>query len=174
MDGYPAIAPLLNAVEVNADVWHDDRMPADRYGALQKRSGAALVIDRLTRNDWSKVALRVMLDAAQDAGVVFDPILPKDDYLSLRAELNNLCEKAIIMGRAVRNGQSIQGFTTSEILMLAGKYIHCSANWNSVLKDSEGRFSGAVRPAKLMTFTNRPDERWQRTVYDMDGNRIWK
>lgn len=174
MDGYPAIAPLLNAVEVNADVWHDDRMPADRYGALQKRSGAALVIDRLTRNDWSKVALRVMLDAAQDAGVVFDPILPKDDYLSLRAELNNLCEKAIIMGRAVRNGQSIQGFTTSEILMLAEKYIHCSANWNSVLRDNEGRVSGAVRPAKLMTFTNRPDERWQRTVYDMDGNRIWK
>ena len=25
MDGYPAIAPLLNAVEVNVDTWHDDR-----------------------------------------------------------------------------------------------------------------------------------------------------
>lgn len=44
MDGYPAIALLLNAVEVSVDTWHDDRMPADRYGTLQKRSGAALVI----------------------------------------------------------------------------------------------------------------------------------
>ncbi|WP_293772302.1 DUF2235 domain-containing protein [uncultured Pantoea sp.] len=174
MDGYPVIAPLLNAVEVNVDTWHDDRMPADRYGAPQKRSGAALVIDRPTRNDWSKVVLRVMLDAAQDAGVVFAPILPKDDNLSLRPELNCLCEKAIVMGRAIRRGQSATGFTTPEILMLAEKYIHCSANWNSVVRDSQRIISGAVKPAKLVTFTNRPDERWQRTVYDMDGNRIWK
>ncbi|MEG1212322.1 MAG: DUF2235 domain-containing protein [Leclercia sp.] len=174
MDGYPAIEPVLNAVEVNVDTWHDDRMPADRYGALQKRSGAALVIDRPTRNDWSKVVLRVMLDAAQDAGVVFAPILPKDDNLSFRTELNSLCEKAIVMGRAVRNGQSATGFTTPEILIVAEKYIHCSANWNSVVRDDQGIINGAVRPAKLVTFTNRPDERWQRTVYDMDGNKIWK
>jgi hypothetical protein len=174
MDGYPAVAPLLNAVEVNVDTWHDVRMPADRYGTLQKRSGAALVIDRPTRNDWSKVVLRVMLDAAQDAGVKFNSILPKDDNLSLRAELNSLCEKAIVMARAVRNGQPASGFTTPEILMLAEKYIHCSANWNSVVRDGQGIISGAVRPAKLVTFTNRPDERWQRTVYDMDGNKIWK
>lgn len=174
MDGYPAIAPLLNAVEVNVDTWHDDRMPADRYGTLQKRSGAALVIDRPTRNDWSKVVLRVMLDAAQDAGVVFNPILPKDDNLSLQPELNSLCEKAIVMGRAIRSGLSAPGFTTPEILMLAEKYIHCSANWNSVVRNGEGIISGAVKPAKLVTFTNRPDERWQRTVYDMDGNKIWK
>ncbi|MBW1253946.1 phospholipase effector Tle1 domain-containing protein [Pantoea allii] len=174
MDGYPAIAPLLNAVEVNVDTWHDDRLPADRYGSLQKRSGAALVIDRPTRNDWSKVVLRVMLDAAQDAGVEFSPILPKDDNLSLRPELNSLCEKAIVMGRAIRSGKSAPGFTTPEILMLAEKYIHCSANWNSVVRDGRGSISGAVRPAKLVTFTNRPDERWQRTVYNMDGNKIWK
>ena len=174
MEGYPAIAPLLNAVEVNIDTWHDDRMPADRYGALQKRSAAALVIDRPTRNDWSKVALRVMLDAAQDAGVIFDPILPKDNNLSLPPELNSLCEKAIVMGRAARSGRPAIGFTTPEILMLAEKYIHCSANWNSVLRDEQKRISGAVRPAKLVMFTNRPDDRWQRTVYDMDGNKIWK
>jgi len=174
MEGYPAIAPLLNAVEVNIDTWHDDRMPADRYGALQKRSAAALVIDRPTRNDWSKVALRVMLDAAQDAGVIFDPILPKDNNLSLPPELNSLSEKAIVMGRAARSGRPAIGFTTPEILMLAEKYIHCSANWNSVVRDEQKRISGAVRPAKLVMFTNRPDERWQRTVYDMDGNKIWK
>ncbi|MFK8257473.1 PAAR domain-containing protein [Erwinia sp. AnSW2-5] len=174
MDGFPTIAPLLNAVEVKVDTWHDDRMPADRYGALQKRSAAALVIERLTYNDWSKVVLRVMLDAAQDAGAVFDPILPRDDHLSLRAELNSLCEKAIAMGRSVRRGQSAPGFTAPEILMLAEKYIHCSANWNSVVRDDRGTISGAVKPAKLVTFTNRPDERWQRTVYNMDGNEIWK
>jgi len=174
MEDYPAIAPLLNAVEVNIDTWHDERMPADHYGTLQKRSAAALVIDRPTRNDWSKVALRVMLDAAQDAGVIFDPILPKDNNLSLPPELNSLCEKAIVMGRAARSGRPAIGFTTPEILMLAEKYIHCSANWNSVLRDEQKRISGAVRPAKLVMFTNRPDDRWQRTVYDMDGNKIWK
>jgi len=174
MDGYPAIAPLLNAVEVNVDSWHDDRMPADRYGALQKRSGAALVIDRPTRNDWSKVVLRVMLDAAQDAGVVFDPIRETNTELKLQPELNSLCEKAIVMGRAIRSGKSAPGFTTPEILMLAEKYIHCSANWNSVVRNGEGIISGAIKPAKLVTFTSRPDERWQRTVYDMDGNRTWK
>ena len=103
-DGCPAIAPLLNAVEVNVDTWHDDRMPAGRYGALQKRSGAALVIDRPTRNDWSKVVLRVMFDAAQDAGAVFDPIRDTNAELKLRPELNSLCEKAIVMGRAIRSG----------------------------------------------------------------------
>ncbi|MGX9307116.1 phospholipase effector Tle1 domain-containing protein [Pantoea ananatis] len=174
MDSYPAIAPLLNAVEVNVDTWYDDRMPADRYGTLQKRSGAALVINRPTRNDWSKVILRVMLDAAQDAGVVFDPIRDTNAELKLRPELNSLCEKAIIMGRAIRGGQPAPGFTTPEILMLAEKYIHCSANWNSVVRDDQGSISGVVKPAKLVTFTNRPDERWQRTVYDMDGNKIWK
>ncbi len=174
MDGYPAIAPLLNAVEVNVDTWHDDKMPADRYGTLQKRSGAALVIDRPTRNDWSKVVLRVMLDAAQDAGVIFDPIDETVPDFALKADLNALYEKAIVMGRAVRNGQSATGFTTPEILMLAEKYIHCSANWNSVIRDSKGIISGAVKPAKLVKFTNRPDERWQRTVYDMNGSKIWK
>lgn len=172
MDTWPAIGPLLQALEINIDTWHDERMPADRYGMPQKRSGAAAVIERPTRNDWSRVVLRVMIDAAQDAGVVFDPILPKDDNLSLRADLNSLCEKAIVMGRAVRNGASAPGFTSREIEILAEKYIHCSANWNSVVRDGEGMIAGAVKPAKLVTFTNRPDESWQRTVYDMDGNKI--
>lgn len=174
MDTYPAISPVFQSVEIEINAWHDDRMPGDRYGTLQKRSGAALIIDRLTRNDWSKVVLRVMLDAAQDAGVIFDPILPKDDHLSLRSELNSLCEKAIVMGRAARNGQSVTGFTTPEIHALAERYLHCSANWNSVIRDDQGRVTGAVKPAKLLTFTNRPDERWQRTIYDMEGNKTWK
>lgn len=174
MGGYPAIAPLLNAVDVKVHTWHDGRMPADRYGTLQKRSGAALVIDRPTHNDWSKVVLRVMLDAAHDAGAVFDPVWDTIAELKLQPELNSLCEKAIVMGRAIRSGKAAPGFTTPEIVMLAEKYIHCSANWNSVVRNGDGIISGAVKPAKLVTFINRPDERWQRAVYNMDGNKIWK
>ncbi|MFH7096030.1 type VI secretion system tube protein Hcp, partial [Klebsiella pneumoniae] len=105
---------------------------------------------------------------------VFEPIRDTNAHLKLRQELNGLCEKAIAMGRAIRSGKSAPGFTTPELRMLAEKYIHCSANWNSVIRDSRGIISGAVKPAKLVTFTNRPDDRWQRTVYDMDGNKIWK
>lgn len=174
MDTCPAIAPVFQRVEIEINAWHDDRMPADRYGTLQKRSAAALIIDRPTRNDWSKVVLRVMLDAAQDAGVIFDPIDETVPDFALRSELNSLCEKAIVMGRGARSGQSAIGFTTPEIHALAEKYLHCSANWNSVVRDDQGMITGAVKPAKLVTFTNRPDERWQRTVYDMDGNKTWK
>lgn len=174
MDTYPAIAPVFQSVEIEINAWHDERMPADRYGTLQKRSGAALIIDRPTRNDWSKVVLRVMLDAAQDAGVIFNPIDETVPDFALRSELNSLCEKAIVMGRAARSGQSAIGFTTPEIHALAESYLHCSANWNSVIRDGQGMVTGAVKPAKLVTFTNRPDERWQRTVYDMDGNKTWK
>ncbi|WP_338564457.1 hypothetical protein [Erwinia sp. E_sp_W01_6] len=42
------------------------------------------------------------------------------------------------------------------------------------MRDGQGMVTGAVKPAKLVTFTNRPDVRWQRTVYDMDGNKTWK
>lgn len=174
MGTYPAIAPMLQSVDIEINTWHDDRMPTDRYGALQKHSGAALAIGRPTRNDWSKVVLRVMLDAAQDAGVIFDPIDETVADFALPTELNSLCEKAIAIGRAVRNGKAIYGFTTPEIYALAEKYLHCSANWNSVIRDGQGMVTGAVKPAKLVTFTNRPDERWQRTVYDMNGNKAWK
>ena len=154
---FPAIAPLLQGNTIKLRAWHDDRMPADRYGTLQKRSGAALTLERPTRNDWSKVALRVMIDAAQDAGVLFEPIDETIPDFALPEDLNSMYKKAIVMGRAVRNGQSVSGFTTAEINALAGKYLHCSANWNSVMRDTQGRITGAVKPAKLVTFTNRPD-----------------
>ncbi|QIU88439.1 T6SS phospholipase effector Tle1-like catalytic domain-containing protein [Yokenella regensburgei] len=172
LEGFPAIAPLLQVADVDIETWHDARMPADRYGTLQKRSGAAAVITRSTRNDWSKVVLRVMLDAAQHAGVIFTPLDDVAADLSVRPGLKSLCEKALEMGRALRNGQRVNGFTAPEITMLAEKYIHCSANWNSVVRDHQGAVTGSVRPLKWVTFINRPDERWQRTVYDMDGRKI--
>jgi len=173
MDTYPAVAPILKCGPVKITTWYDDRMPANHYGALQKRSGAALTIDRLTYNDWSKVVLRVMLDAAQEAGGVFAPLDETAPDFALSSELYELSEKARTMGRAARNGQSFTGFTTSELQLLAGKFLHCSANWNAVVKDDGGRISGAVKPAKLITFPHRPDEHWQRTIYDMNGNKVY-
>lgn len=174
MNTYPTIAPLLHAAEVNIDVWHDARMPYDQYSTPQKRSGAAVVIDRLVHNDWSRVVLRVMLDAAKDAGVIFDPIQDTNVELEVRSELKSLCKKAIAMGRATRYGQKIFGFTTTETEILAEKYIHCSANWNSVIRDGKGSIVGGVRPIELVSFTNRPDKCWQRTTYDMNRNKVWK
>lgn len=174
MDTYPAIAPILKCVPIQITTWYDDRMPADRYGALQKRSAAALAIDRLTHNDWSKVVLRVMLDAAREAGGIFDPVDETAPDFALSPELHELCERARAMGRAARNGKTLTGFTTSELQILAGKFLHCSANWNAVVKDDRGRITGAVKPAKLITFPHRPDDRWQRTIYDMNGNKIYE
>ena len=174
MDNYPAIAPILQSVPVQITTWYDDRMPVDRFGALQKRSGAALTIDRLTHNDWSKVVLRVMLDAAREAGGIFDPIDETAPDFVLSPELYELCERARAMGRAARNGQPVAGFTPPELQALAGKFLHCSANWNAVEKDERGTISEAVKPAKLITFPHRPDEHWQRTIYDMNGNKTYK
>lgn len=174
MNQFPAINSVCQNVEIDVKTWHDDRMPADHYGRLQKRSAAALILDRTTYNDWSKVSLRVMLDAAQEAGVKFDPIRETNLKLRLPIELDALCQKALRLGKAVRNGETRYVFTSPELNVLAKKYLHCSANWNSVIKDEQGLPIGAVKPAKLVTFTNRPDEQWRRTVYDMEGNKIWK
>ncbi|EQA1624941.1 hypothetical protein V5K00_RS22885 [Enterobacter asburiae] len=80
-------------------------------------------------NDWEKVSLRVMLDAAQDAGVMFAPILSSNNELALPSELLPLCDKAIAQGRAVRRGAEPAGFTAEEMRTI-GRYLHCSANWN--------------------------------------------
>lgn len=73
------------------------------------------------------------------------------------------------MGKAARDGQVVIGFTTDELDILAKEYIHSSANWNSIKTDSNNVISGGTEVLKLI-FANRPDERWLRTIYDMDGN----
>lgn len=42
---------------------------------------------RAVPNDWEKVCMRVMLDAAQDAGVIFGDIDPQNPDTALPAEL---------------------------------------------------------------------------------------
>jgi hypothetical protein len=172
LDTFPAIAPILRTSEISVETWFDDRMPPDRYGELQKRSYAAMTLrNRLIKNDWSKVALRVMYDAAQEAGVIFDEIQEDDDF-NLSDELRPLCDKAVSMGKAVRSGQSPAPFSPDETNTIARRYIHCSANWNAIVADTHGFIHGGASPAEIIGFLDRPDENWQRTVYNMDGKKV--
>ena len=169
----PAIAPLLRSHEIATETWYDDRLPQDRYGRFQKRSYAALTLrNRIVKNDWSKVALRTMLDAAQEAGVMFDPLRETNKELHLPDELAPLCEKAIAMGKAVRSGRSLHIFTQDEMNKIAKEYIHCSANWNAVLMDVAGVNRGGASLSEVTGFVNRPDEYWKRTTYNMDGKKV--
>ncbi|KNC95090.1 PAAR domain-containing protein [Trabulsiella odontotermitis] len=173
LDLYPSIAPLLPGNEIAVETWYDDRMPPDRYSEPQKRSYAAVTLrNRIVRNDWSKVVLQVMLDAAEEAGVLFEPADETDKDLFLPADLASLCEKARAMGNAARSGETPDAFTPEELNIIAGKYIHCSANWNAIATDAAGVISGGAAPVQIISFVNRPDENWRRTIYDMDGKPV--
>jgi type VI secretion system Hcp family effector len=165
-------APLIRPHDITADVWEDTRMPADPRNGMQKRAFAALVMkNRIVKNDWSKVVLRVMIDAAQNAGVVFNPIDPTKPEYVLPAELIPLCNTAITSSKAALLGQSTSGFTVPETDIITQSYIHCSANWNSIALDGKGRTFGGASVSETIGFVNRPDENWQRTIYNMDGNK---
>ncbi|WHP31495.1 PAAR domain-containing protein [Trabulsiella odontotermitis] len=170
---YPSIAPLLSGSEVAVETWYDDRMQPDRYSVPQKRSYAAVTLrNRTVRNDWSKVVLQVMLDAARDAGVLFKSVHEKSSELSLPGELVSLSEKARAMGRAARSGKTPDAFTSEELNIIAGQYLHCSANWNAIATDADGVIRGGAAPVEIISFVNRPDENWRRTIYNMDGEQI--
>jgi len=169
LDTYPCIAPILQTSEISVETWYDDRMPTDRYGEQQKRSFAAMTLrDRVVKNDWSKVILRVMLDAAKDAGVSFE----QNSNTDLPDDLIPLCEKAISMGKAARSGATPSEFSKNELDVIAKNYIHCSANWNSIVADSDGFIRGGASPSEAIGFVNRPDEKWSRTIYNMDGKKL--
>lgn len=172
LDSFPAVAPILRTSEISVETWFDDRMPPDRYGEPQKRSYAAMTLrNRVIKNGWSKVTLRVMYAAAQEAGVMLDDIQEDDDF-NLPDELKPLCDKAVAMGKAVRSGQSSGTFSQDEIDTIARRYIHCSANWNAIIADMKGYTQGGASAAEIIGFLDRPDENWQRTVYNMDGKKV--
>ncbi|MCD4560831.1 hypothetical protein [Lelliottia nimipressuralis] len=138
---------------------------------MQKRAFAALTMKkRIVKNDWSKVVLRVMIDAAQEAGVVFKPITHEYSELILPSVLSPLSEKAIVSAAAIRSGITANTFTRAEIDIIAQDYIHCSANWNSIVFDSSRKPYGGTSVSEILSFVNRPDQNWQRTIYNMDGN----
>lgn len=168
MSKSPAIAPILRTNDVTARVWNSDKVPSDHRGNLQKRTFAALTMsERQVKNSWSAVIFQVMLDAAIEAGCVFYPI-GDNRALLIPHNLQPFCNKAQAMGKSVRNGQVVAGFTTDELDILAKDYIHCSANWNSIKMDAQKNISGGTEALELI-FANRPDERWLRTIYDMNG-----
>ena len=164
-------APLIRTNDITADAWEDTRMPVHPRDGMQKRAFAALTMKkRIVKNDWSKVVLRVMIDAAQDAGVVFKPITHEYSELILPSVLSPLSEKAIVSAAAIRSGITANPFTRAEIDIIAQDYIHCSANWNSIVFDSTRKPYGGTSVSEILSFVNRPDQNWQRTIYNMDGN----
>ncbi|WP_049294088.1 T6SS phospholipase effector Tle1-like catalytic domain-containing protein [Franconibacter helveticus] len=173
----PAIKYILPSGEVQVECWHNYIVNHDkrRVGTNEKRVGAGITLKRIVSNDWSKVSLRVMLDAAKEAGIELNAILPKDENLSLPIELEPLCQKAITQGKVVRSGGSPVSFTPDELLII-GKYIHCSANWNGVkLKDVwlDGKqvrtIYGAEKTTHLFGYINIPNKNWVRSIWDMQG-----
>ncbi|WLI76905.1 DUF2235 domain-containing protein [Kosakonia sp. H02] len=148
-----------------------------RAGIIQKQVGAAVFFERMAiPNNWANVSLRVMLDAAQEAGVFFEPIRQTNTELQLPTELIILSDKAIAQGKAVRLGQEYQPFTDVE-LNLIGKYTHCSAHWNiesdrNVWVDPK---TGEVfiqrfgpKEDKAFLFPHKPNDHWIRSVWYMD------
>ncbi|HAS1023848.1 TPA: DUF2235 domain-containing protein [Enterobacter cloacae] len=148
-----------------------------RNGIIQKQVGAAVFFERMAiPNEWANVCLRVMLDAAQEAGGLFEPIRQTNIELQLPSELIPLAEKAIAQGKAVRLGQVPQAFTGEERLLI-GKYTHCSAKWNiesdrNLWVDPK---TGEIfihrfgpKDDKAFVFPNKPNDHWMRSVWYMD------
>ncbi len=182
----PALKYLMPHGEVETKMISWPLVNRDRARAFifEKKSGAAVFMTRqAVPNDWEKVSMRVMLDAAQNAGVIFAPILSSNKELALPSELLPLCEKAIAQGRAVRLGVEPEGFTVEDMRTI-GRYLHCSANWNidSDLSLWVSPSSGEVflrnhyAPTDERSFVwpMAPAKGWVRTVWRMDDQQQWE
>ena len=161
------LAPLLPSGVMQTESDADDKMPQDRYGSAQKRVGAAVTFHRTVTNDWSKIPLRVMYEVARVAGVNFTDI-QKSKKLLPPSDLQSLCDKAVQQAKATLKNEPFISFSPEE-LRLIGRYIHCSANWNTVDYHLKNSITSAAAPAETFSYVNRPDEEWTRTVYNMDG-----
>lgn len=172
IESAPTLTPILRNQKVLVESWSKISYQRDRYNNEQKFSFSALALpERIIKNDWSRVVLRVMVDAAKKAGVLFDPISDTQQELLLPPELTPLLSKALAMGDAVWHGQKNAEFSNDELTLLGKDYLHCSANWNEVMVDAQGAHFGESAVTEIIGFTNRPDEHWKRTCYGMDGIR---
>lgn len=182
----PALKYLMPHGEVETKMisWPLGNREKARAFIFEKKSGAAVFMTRrAVPNDWEKVCMRVMLDAAQDAGVKFGDIDTQNPDTALPAELTPLCDKAIAQGRAVRRGAEPEGFTVGEMRTI-GRYLHCSANWNidSDLSLWVSPSSGEVflrnhyAPTDERSFVwpMAPGKGWVRTVWRMDDQQQWE
>ncbi|EOZ1400655.1 type VI secretion system tube protein TssD [Enterobacter hormaechei] len=167
----PAIMPVIRTSAITPDVWEDDFAPPDHYSQPQKRTFSALTLrHRTVFFDWSKVALRLMVDAAVEAGALFADVDGNKTH-GLPDELKPLSDRAREMGKAARQQRSVTGFTPDEVDIIARKYIHCSAHWNAVELKKSGELQGGASASETVGFVNRPDENWSRTIYNMDGTK---
>ncbi|WP_338804635.1 DUF2235 domain-containing protein [Xenorhabdus griffiniae] len=174
MRNYPTIAPLLHGNEVKVETWQNNQFyPRNDLERFQKQVAAAAVLYREITNDWSKVVMLVMQDAAQEAGAVFGKPSDKDDDYKLPPELTSLAEKAIEQGRAVRQEQTLTPFNEEELALIQTKYVHCSSHWNSVVI-KEAQIQSGVNAIELISFVNRPCEKWHRAIFDLTGKEISK
>ncbi len=169
----PALEPLLNSGELKVESWHDDWLPPSQEGLARKRVGAAVVFRRSLNNDWAKIALRVMVDAAQEAGVMLAKIDEGSPEFSLPPELAPLCDFAREQGRRLRSGNTPQPFSQDD-LHIAGRYLHFSASWSAVQEAFVWRdgnwlttVSKSVRRETFLSYPDRPDEGWTRTIYPL-------
>lgn len=182
----PALKYLMPHGEVETKMisWPQVNQNKARAFIFEKKVGAAVFMTRKSvPNDWEKVSLRVMLDAAQDAGVMFAPILSSNNELALPSELLPLCDKAIAQGRAVRRGAEPAGFTAEEMRTI-GRYLHCSANWNIDsdlslwVSPSSGevfmRNNYAPTDQRSFVWPMAPGKGWVRTVWRMDDQQQWE
>lgn len=182
----PALKYLMPHGEVETKMisWPLVNQNKARAFIFEKKAGAAVfMMRRAVPNDWEKVCMRVMLDAAQDAGIMFTPILSSNKELALPSELLPLYDKAIAQGRAVRRGAEPEGFTAEEMQTI-GRYLHCSANWNidSDLSLWVSPSSGEVflrnryAPTDERSFVwpMAPGKGWVRTVWRMDDQQQWE
>lgn len=112
-----------------------------------------------------------MLSAAEKAGVLFRTIDDSDKTLLFNPELEPLLSKALIMAESVMQNQSYHGFAPEEVNLLGKDYLHSSANWNAVIADAQGTLQSSTAVTEIIGFTDRPEENWQRTCYDMEGNK---
>ncbi|ENO0298385.1 DUF2235 domain-containing protein [Enterobacter asburiae] len=182
----PAMKYLMPHGEVETKMisWPLVNRDKARASIFEKKAGAAVFMTRrAVPNDWEKVSMRVMLDAAQDAGVIFGDIDPQNTDMALPVELVSLCDKAKAQGHAVRRGTEQESFTADEMRTI-GCYLHCSANWNidSDLSLWVSPSSGEVflrnhyAPTDERSFVwpMAPGKGWMRTVWRMDDQQQWE
>ncbi|EFB2838764.1 MULTISPECIES: T6SS phospholipase effector Tle1-like catalytic domain-containing protein [Escherichia] len=175
----PALEYILPSGEVKMECWYNYIIDMDkqRVGTIEKHVGVGITLKRIVPNDWSKISLRVMLDAAKEAGARFKYVDPEAPDMKLPGELELLSQKAIKQGRIIRAGGIPVPFTPDELLII-GKYIHCSANWNGIkfkrvwLDGKQVRtIYGAEKMTHLIGYVNMPNKNWIRSIWNMKGEK---
>lgn len=170
LHSYPVLAPILPSGVLKIETDIEENLPPNQYHDFHKRVAAAVSFQRNISNDWSKVALRVMYEVAKEAGVVFDNIQGNENFM-YPSELKLICEKAILQARAAVKFSPITPFSAPE-LKIIGKYIHASANWNTVDYHAKHPVASGASSLGMLRFVNHPDDSWERTIYNMSGEEI--